>query len=501
MRIRAFAAVLCLAVAGLVAPGSTAPAEETRLRVRVEAPDASRVKAALESDGYDVLRVSPDESSVELVVSRVEWQRLVAGGYQVVILDRTRPLREALRLGALTGIVDSDLLITANVGASPTYFDLNELLARMQQIASTYPAIAQVVDITASYNAPPTFEGRHLFALKISDNVSLDEDEPAMLVVSAHHAREISTPLISLNAADRLTAGYNIDPRITSAVNNNEIWIAPVWNPDGYNHVFAVDNLWRKNRRVFSNGVGVDQNRNYPQGWTASCSGSTSVGSETYKGPAAASEAETQTMMIWSRAERFAKVIDYHSYGREVLYSYLCQNHPFTSWMQEEARALSQASGYGGLTRLPSGEGEHQQWQFSTMGAYAFLIETHTEFQPSFDSAVSEASLVWPGILAVLDRPISISGHVTDAVTGMPVAATVEILNVTFANGESNSSGGPFGEYHVFLPPGTYDLRFSSAGFSPATRRITVTATSASVVDVQLAGAPPPPPQKLRIVK
>ena len=42
-----------------------------------------------------------------------------------------------------------------------------------------------------------------------------------------------------------------------------------MWNPDGYNHVFTVDNNWRKNRRVLPGGIGVDQNRNYPQGWTA----------------------------------------------------------------------------------------------------------------------------------------------------------------------------------------------------------------------------------------
>ena len=153
------------------------------------------------------------------------------------------------------------------------------------------------------------------------------------------------------------------------------------------------DNLWRKNRRVFAGGVGVDQNRNYAQGWGASCSGSTSVTSETFKGPSAASEAEAQTMMTWSRRERFAKVLDYHSTGREVLYSYLCLTHPFTSWMQQEASAISQASGYDGRTRAPSAEGEHQQWQFARMGSYAFLIETHTQFQPAYSSALSEASL------------------------------------------------------------------------------------------------------------
>jgi hypothetical protein len=381
------------------------------------------------------------------------------------------------------------------------YRDLAGVLTRMQEIAAAHPAIAQVVDITDTYGTPATFEGRHLFALKISDNVTADEDEPAVLIVGTHHAREVVAPVIVLGAAERITAGYGTDPRLTSAVNNQEIWIAPVWNPDGYNYVFTTDNMWRKNRRVFAGGVGVDQNRNYSQGWGASCSGSTSAASDTYKGPSAASEAETRTMMEWSRRERFAKVLDYHSTGREVLYSYLCLGHPFTSWMQQEASAISQASGYGGATRAPSAEGEHQQWQFARMGSYAFLIETHTQFQPSYASALSEAALVWPGVLAVLERPIPVWGHVTDQTTGEPVAARVELLNVAFANGEENSSGGAFGAYHLFVPPGTYDVRFSAAGYAPTIRILTVAAGSSTNVDVQLGRPPLNAPTGLRIVR
>jgi carboxypeptidase T len=377
----------------------------------------------------------------------------------------------------------------------PGYSDLNGVLLRMQEIAAAHPEIAQYVDITDTYDAPPTVEGRHLFALKISDNVAADEDEPAMLIVATHHAREISTPEIALQAAGRLTAGYGTDARITAAVDGHEIWIAPVWNPDGYDFVFTAQNMWRKNRRPFASGTGVDQNRNYPQGWTASCAGSTSASSDTYKGPSAASEAETQTMMIWSQAERFAKVIDYHSSGREVLYGYRCLSHPFTSWMRQEAVNLSRASGYGGLVRLPSAEGEHPEWQFAKMGAYAFLIETHTQFQPSYASALNEAALVWPGILTVLERPIPVSGRVTDALTGAPIAARIDLVNVTFANGETNNSGGSFGGYHVFVPPGTYDIRFSASGYAPVVRRVTVSSTIPSnVVDVQLS---PPVPEEV----
>jgi hypothetical protein len=509
MKIRAIALLLALAVSALAASGHSAPqagtggaTDEPLFRVRVRTADVAAAKARLVAAGYDVLDADAERQAIDLAVTRAEWRGLEASGHQVTLVDRARPLLEALQAPAQAAASPEPELSATEAVVPASYPNLDAIVDRMQEIATAYPAIAQLVDITATYNTPPTAEGRHLYALKISDNVTVDEDEPAMLVVSAHHAREITTPVITLGAAERLTAGYASDSRIAAAVNGHEIWIAPVWNPDGYSHVFATDNLWRKNRRVFPGGVGVDQNRNYSQGWSAPCSGSTSVGSETYKGPSAASEAETQTLMTWSQRERFAKVIDYHSYGREVLYGYLCLAHPFTTWMQQEAAALSQASGYGGSTRLPSADGEHPEWQFAKMGAYAFLIETHTQFQPSYSSAVTEATLVWPGILSVLERQIPISGHVTDARTGAPLTATIELPNVTFSNGEVNASGGAYGAYHIFLPPGTYDIRFSVAGYVPFTTSLTVTPTSATVLDVPLTpiATEPTPPQNLRIV-
>jgi hypothetical protein len=120
------------------------------------------------------------------------------------------------------------------------------------------------------------------------------------------------------------------------------------------------------------------------------------------------------------------------------------------------------------------------------MGAYAFLIETPTEFQPLYQSALDEAAMVWPGILSVLERPISISGHVTDAVTGAPLAARVDLVGVSFTNGETNSSGGAFGAYHMFLPAGTYDVRFSKDGYASVVSRVVVGVATSTVVDVQM---------------
>ena len=126
------------------------------------------------------------------------------------------------------------------------------------------------------------------------------------------------------------------------------------------------------------------------------------------------------------------------------------------------------------------------------MGAYSFLIETNTEFQPPYQSAVSEAVQMWPGILSVVDRPISIRGHVRDAATGAPGLGQIDLLNIPFTQGEINRKRRRVRRRtNIIAPPGTYDLRFSATGYAPVVDRITVTATSSTVNEVEMSAAPP----------
>jgi hypothetical protein len=326
--------------------------------------------------------------------------------------------------------------------------------------------------------------------MKISDNVDQDEDEPNFLMVSCHHAREIVTPVIALYSIEQLTTEYSYDPDITAAVDDYEIWIVPVWNPDGYEYCYYHDNMWRKNRNP---PHGVDLNRNYPFGWDSECSGSTDPYSETYKGSGPASEAETQTMIAFSNDRHFAKVIDYHSHGREVLHGYCCHSHPFSSFFESEATSLSSEAGYGGSVRTPSAEGEHYEWQIWDNGSFAFLMETHTEFQPSYSSALAEAEQVWPGTIWLLNRPISLRGHIVDSITGEPIVTSINIVDETFQNGEEFYSEPEFGKYHLFLPAGTYSLEVSYEGYYTWTQEVTVTSDSEEILEIELESINEPP--------
>ena len=96
---------------------------------------------------------------------------------------------------------------------------------------------------------------------------------------------------------------YGRNSQVTRLVNSRELWFVLVANPDGYDFTFSDERLWRKNLREqngqpgIQEGDGVDPNRNFPNRWNYDDEGSsTSLFSETYRGPGAASEPETQAM-------------------------------------------------------------------------------------------------------------------------------------------------------------------------------------------------------------
>ena len=64
------------------------------------------------------------------------------------------------------------------------YHSYPDVVDHLQLIAAVYSDIAMLDTIGT------TWDGREILALKISDNVGVDESEPEVLFVGLHHARE-----------------------------------------------------------------------------------------------------------------------------------------------------------------------------------------------------------------------------------------------------------------------------------------------------------------------
>lgn len=66
----------------------------------------------------------------------------------------------------------------------------------------------------------------------------------------------------------KLLKDYITDTSTKLLVDNIEIWVVPMVNPDGHQYSKETDRNWRKNRRDNEDGTyGVDLNRNHSYNW------------------------------------------------------------------------------------------------------------------------------------------------------------------------------------------------------------------------------------------
>ena len=81
---------------------------------------------------------------------------------------------------------------------------------------------------------------------------------PAIVIAAQHHARELNSPVMVLGAMQRILADYATDPQLQALVDGYELYFVPMVNPDGVNHVWTVDDFWRKNRRNNGSSYGME---------------------------------------------------------------------------------------------------------------------------------------------------------------------------------------------------------------------------------------------------
>jgi subtilisin family serine protease len=283
-------------------------------------------------------------------------------------------------------IENSSFIMEDVFNKSDDYHTYEETLIEMQTIVTNYPDIARM------YNIGQSIEGRTIWAIKISDNVALDEDEPEILIVGGHSGRELMSSEIPLFQAKYFTENYEIDYKINEIVNNIEIWFIPIINPDGHVYVEKIDPLWPKNRRDNGDGTfGVDIKRNYGYQWGYDEIGSSSDSSTSnYRGTSAFSEPETQAIKNFIDAHNITYALSYYNYGEQIFYpwDYINQDTPDHAKFLELANALqSELPNYkigNPLDFYYPSNGDFNDYLYGEKGIFALTIRVNNYFQGGF---------------------------------------------------------------------------------------------------------------------
>lgn len=255
--------------------------------------------------------------------------------------------------------------------------------------------------IVKLFNIGNSFEGRPIWALKISDNVATDENEPEVLSECNMHAREHLTAEMCLYMIRLLTNKYGkssaVGQRVTQLVNTREIWIVPMLNPDGamYDISDGVFHGWRKNRQVlsYSDKIGIDLNRNWSYMWNCCGGSSGKPSSARYRGQYPFEAVENQVLRDFILGRRVAGVqqitelLNWHSYGEHVLwpYGYTKEDVPPDmtqddhSAMVAMAKKMASLNGYRAMqgSNMYIYDGDFIDWSYGDQHIFPFTFEMY----------------------------------------------------------------------------------------------------------------------------
>jgi carboxypeptidase T len=365
------------ATAALAVPASAA----TRATVRTYVVDGVRTsldRSAVVASGAAIVEV--DHASVLVTAAPSDVRKLRNLRYRV-----TRYVEPARSKGGLRARA------AAFPAADSGYHDYAEVTAETASIAAAYPSLVTRQSIGKTY------QNRDIWALKVSDNASIDENEPEVLFTANQHAREHLTVEMAMYLLNELTSKYASDARIKNVVDTREIWIVPSVNPDGAEFDVSTGSyaMWRKNRQpnAGSTAIGTDLNRNWGFQWGCCGGSSATFSSETYRGAAPFSAPETQRVrdFVQSRVvggvQQIKTGIDFHTYSELVLWPYGYTTADTTTTMTADVRNtfaslgqnMAATNGYTPeqASDLYIADGAIDDWLWGAQGIFAYTFEMY----------------------------------------------------------------------------------------------------------------------------
>ena len=377
--------------APLVAQGVARAPDEGPWVVRVSVGDRA---------GVDRLRrlaepwaIYPDKGMALLAVDADTWDRIVAAGFEIR-LDEERTAR-------LSRPIPADPIPLSGIPGFFCYRTVEETYSDAEELTAANPGLVDWIDIGDSWErVVDPAAGFDLRALRIGAGDG--SDKPRLVVVGGIHPREYTTAELAMRFAESLVDGYGEDPEATWILDEHEIYVVPMANPDGRVHA-EQGSLWRKNTDdLFCSGTddrGVDLNRNFGFAWGC-CGGSSGQEcASTFRGPFASSEPETLAVQELMRGvfpdqrppdletpageDAVGVFLDLHSFGEDVLWSwgFTPEQPPDGEALYSLGRKLAFYNDYrpqhGSLSTV---DGATKDFAYGELGVPGFTIELGTDF-------------------------------------------------------------------------------------------------------------------------
>jgi hypothetical protein len=414
-------------------------------QVEVTIPLGNNLSVELLTKNVSILTVKDNVVHISLSPLTVEWFILQSYDYKII--------EEKISKGILSS---ANLKQAMDWDIYPTYSQYDSIMRNFQKL---YPALCRLDTIGTSVN------GRLVLALKISDNVDIHEDEPAVFYSSTMHGDETGGFILMLHLADFLLKNYDTDNRVKELVDNLEIWINPLANPDG---TYTTGNTITSPIRYNANGF--DLNRNFPDPVT----------------PVTVKQKETLDMVKFMRKHRFVLSANFHSGSEVVNYPwdrYLSKFHTDDAWFHSISRSYADTvHNYAGpayMNFLENGVTRGAVWYIVYGGRQDFITgelqgrEVTIELDDQFVTPASQLTLLWQNnwhsLLGYLENALyGIHGKVRNINSLVPVSAKVFIKGYDRDSSQVYSDSLT-GSFQRFLNPGLWDLSFSATGYHDTT--------------------------------
>ncbi|MDP8255160.1 MAG: M14 family zinc carboxypeptidase [Candidatus Alcyoniella australis] len=345
-------------------------------------------------------------------------------------------------------------------GPPAEYYDYSEMATFLSNVATNYPSIAQL------HNLGTSLGGRTLWALKISDNVTVDEAEPEIYWDSTTHGDEPPGTELLLDVINQMVTGYGTDWDMTALVDDLENWFVPIVNPDGHVNSSRY------------NGDSVDLNRDYGYMWESE------GGSDFPYG-----EPESQAIANLWLDNQFSMGTSYHTGTTKFLWawSYTYTSPPDGALMDYMGGVYCGYTGYqryqgAGLYGSPY-HGSSKDTLYGTFGSLGWTIEISTIKTPPYSQIPGIININDDGVFDLMTQvDTGIQGMVTDATSDAPVGAMLYVDPAWVVY-----SDPLVGDFFRVLRPGTYDVTAWAPGYQVATQQDVVVSTgSRTQVDLEL---------------